>query len=158
MFSLFQNDQTPERLKDFAEQGREQMQETAAKPAPGSFAWFEIGTTDAESTEDFYRRAFGWRIEFDESAGGKPYSNIFTGNPWPSGGMYDHGADGVDYLISVFLVLDVPALAERAEELGATVEFGPDTNPDGLVYARITDPRGNRFGMFSAPVGEQVTS
>ncbi|MEU5002419.1 VOC family protein [Streptomyces sp. NPDC021622] len=166
VFSLFQNDQTPERLKDFAEQGQAQMQEMAAKPVPGSFAWFEIGTTDAESTEDFYRRAFGWRIEQDKSAGGKPYSNIFTGNPWPSGGLYDHGADGVDYLMPAFLVLDVPATAERAQQLGATVEFGPDANPDGLVYARIIDPRGNRFGLFSAPVDaptpastdEQVTA
>ncbi|MFE0100580.1 hypothetical protein [Streptomyces sp. NPDC059009] len=78
---------------------------------PGNVVWFEISTTDARSTEDFYRRAFGWRVESDESAGGKPHSDIFTGKQWPSGGMYDHGADGVDYLMPAFLVLDVPAPA-----------------------------------------------
>jgi uncharacterized protein len=65
--------------------------------------------------------------------------------------MYDLGADGVDYLMPEFLAIDVPATTARAEELGATLEFGPDANPDGLVYGRLIDPRGNHFGLFSAP-------
>ncbi|MEV2274427.1 VOC family protein [Nocardiopsis sp. NPDC049922] len=155
VFSLFQNDQTPERLREFAERGQEQMAETAARPVPGSFAWFEIGTADADATRSFYADAFGWRFVFDDTAGGKPYHNVFTGRPWPSGGMYDLGERGVDYLMPLFLVLDVPATTAEAERLGATVEFGPDANPDGLVYARIVDPRGNRFGLFSAPTTTQ---
>ncbi|MGG7569435.1 VOC family protein [Streptomyces sirii] len=155
VFSLFQNNQTPERLKDFAEQGQEQMEEMAGRPVPGSYAWFEVGTTDAKATQDFYGQAFGWRFAFDDTAGGKRYHNVFTGNQWPSGGMYDLGADGVDYLMPDFLVTDVPAVTAKATELGATVEFGPDSNPDGLVYSRIIDPRGNRFGLFSAPTDGQ---
>ncbi|OAR22026.1 hydroxylase [Streptomyces sp. ERV7] len=151
VFSLFQNNQTPERLKEFAGQAGEQMQEMAAKPGPGSYAWFEIGTTNPAATQDFYSQAFGWRLVFDDSAGGKQYYNVFTGNQWPSGGMYDLGADGIDYLMPDFLVPDVPAVTAKAQELGATVEFGPDANPDGLVYSRIVDPRGNRFGLFSMP-------
>ncbi|MER7991275.1 VOC family protein [Streptomyces noursei] len=155
VFSLFQNDQTPERLREFAEAGQEQMKEMAGKPVPGSYAWFEVGTTDAKATEDFYRRAFGWRFVFDDAAGGKQYYNVFTGNQWPSGGMYDLGPDGVDYLMPDFLVTDVPAVTAKAAGLGTTIEFDPDTNPDGLVYSRIVDPRGNRFGLFSAPVDGQ---
>ncbi|GAA2680127.1 VOC family protein [Streptomyces lunalinharesii] len=157
VFSLFQNNQTPERLKGFAEQGQEQMQQMAAQPVPGAYAWFEVGTTDPKATEDFYHRAFGWRFDFDDTAGGKQYYNVFTGNQWPSGGMYDLGPDGVNYLMPDFLVTDVPATTAQAVELGATVEFGPDTNPDGLVYSRIVDPRGNRFGLFSAPTGPTVS-
>ncbi|MFK0295091.1 VOC family protein [Streptomyces sp. NPDC090442] len=155
VFSLFQNNQTPARLKEFADQGQEQMGEMLGGPVPGSYAWFEVGTTDAEATQDFYGRAFDWRFAFDDTAGGKRYYNVFTGNQWPSGGMYDLGADGVDYLMPDFLVTDVPSVTAKAVELGATVEFGPDTNPDGLVYSRIIDPRGNRFGLFSAPVDGQ---
>ncbi|MEU5302657.1 hypothetical protein ACH4YO_27710 [Streptomyces noursei] len=110
VFSLFQNNQTPERLREFAEQGQEQMQEMLGRPVPGSYPWFEVGTTDAEATADFYRQAFGWRCTLDETAGGKQYHNVFTGNQWPSGGMYDLGADGVDYLMPDFLVTDVPAV------------------------------------------------
>jgi predicted enzyme related to lactoylglutathione lyase len=46
VFSIFQNNQAPERLAEFAEQAQEQMAEMMGKPAPGSYAWFEIGTTD----------------------------------------------------------------------------------------------------------------
>ncbi|WAL99449.1 VOC family protein [Streptomyces sp. Je 1-369] len=153
VFSLFQNNRTPERLQEFAEQGQEQMREMAGRPVPGAYAWFEIGTADAEATKDFYSRAFGWKIVFDDRAGGKPYSNIFTGNERPSGGMYDAGAVGVDrgdaadYLMPDFLVTDVPAVTARARQLGATVEVGPDANPDGSVCSRIIDPCGNRFGL-----------
>ncbi|WP_424216555.1 VOC family protein (plasmid) [Streptomyces sp. BI20] len=151
VFSIFRHGAAPERLEEFAAAGREQMAEVAMAPKPGAYAWFEIGTTDARATTEFWSKAFGWRIEPDESAGGKPYSNVFTGNRWPSGGMYDLGPDGVDYLMPDFLVEDVPAVTARAAELGATIEHGPDGNPDGLVYSRVIDPRGNRFGLFSMP-------
>ncbi|MDQ3765153.1 MAG: VOC family protein [Actinomycetota bacterium] len=157
VFSLFANNQTPDRLQDFAEQGQQQMEQLARQPTPGSYAWFEIGTTDPKATEDFYGKAFGWRFVFDDTAGGKQYYNIFTGNQWPSGGMYDHVAtgQGVNYLMPCFLVTEVPATTAKAEKLGATAEFGPDTNPDGLVYSRLVDPRGNRFGLLSAPTNTQ---
>lgn len=157
VFSLFQNNQIPERLKEFAGNTSNQMQESMGEPVPGSYAWFEVGTTNPETTEDFYTKAFGWQFAFDDTAGGKQYYNVFTGNQWPSGGMYDLGTDGVDYLMPDFLVTDVPAATARAVELGATVEFGPDANPDGLVYSRIIAPRGNRFGLFSMPT-RTVTS
>ncbi|KZM75148.1 VOC family protein [Nocardia terpenica] len=149
-FSLFSRS-TSERFEERMEAGEDYMVQAAAKPARGSMAWFEVGTTDPKATQSFYTQAFGWRFEFDDTAGGKQYYNIFTGNEWPSGGMYDLGPNGADYLVPSFLVGDVPEVSELAENLGAVVEFGPDTNPDGLVYARIVDPTGNRFEVFSNP-------
>ncbi|MFI6502367.1 VOC family protein [Nonomuraea typhae] len=145
VFSLFQNDRTPERLREFSGRAREQM---SAAPVPGAYAWFEIGTGDVQATREFYGQAFGWTIVLDDSAGGKPYANVFTGDDRPTGGVYEQG---VDYLMPCFLVTDVPATTARAVDLGARVEFGPDANPDGLVYARLIDPRGGRFGVFSTP-------
>ncbi|WP_067540646.1 VOC family protein [Nocardia crassostreae] len=121
------------------------------RPVRGSMVWFEIGTNDPEATRAFYSEAFGWRFEFDANADGKQYYNIFTGPQWPTGGMYDLRPNGADYLISAFLVGDVPALADTAEKYGATIEFGPDGTPDGLKYVRIIDPNGNRFELFSNP-------
>ncbi len=146
VFTLFQNNRAPQRLAEFAEQAQDQMGEMAATPVPGSYAWFEIGTGDAAATESFYGQAFGWRFEFDDTAGDKPYSSIFTGNPWPSGGLHEQG---IDYVMPAFLVEDVPAVAAKALELGGTVEYGPDSDPDGRVYTRLLDPRDNRFGVFS---------
>ncbi|WP_194813663.1 VOC family protein [Nocardia sp. XZ_19_385] len=144
-FSLFSRTSNAS-LKDRAAATEEHFEQSSYTPAPGSFAWFEIGTTDADATREFYNKAFGWRFELDETAGGKPYYNVFTGNQWPSGGMYDHGAEGTDYLMPSFRTDDVTARSKAAEDLGAVIEFGPDSNPDGLVYSRIIDPNGNRFG------------
>ncbi|MEW2576431.1 VOC family protein [Streptomyces syringium] len=156
LFSLFSRTDSPT-LQERAEATEEHMEQSAYAPQPGSFAWFEIGTTDAETTQRFYTQAFGWRFEKDDSAGGKPYYNVFTGNEWPSGGLYDHSADpaGADYAMPSILSTDVPTATDQASVLGATVEHGPDTNPDGLVFARLKDPRGNRFGLFSMPTHVQ---
>lgn len=150
VFSLFSRSES-ERFEERMNQGEKAIQEAKYQPTPGSMGWFELGTTDAKATQDFYTQAFGWKFTFDESAGGKPYYNIFTGNDWPSGGMYDHGPDGVDYLMPSFLVDDVPAATRKAETLGGKVEVAPESNPDGLAFSRIHDPRGLRFGLWSLP-------
>ncbi|MEU8976398.1 VOC family protein [Streptomyces monashensis] len=132
------------------ENSEQQMEQLAAQPRPGAFAWFEIGTTDPDATQRFYKDAFGWRFVFDDTAGGKPYSNIFTTLQWPSGGLNEAGAD---YAMPSFLVTDVATTTAAAQAAGARLEDGPDTNPDGLVYSRLIDPKGNRFGLFSMPAG-----
>lgn len=151
-FALFSRTAS-QALEERAAATEEHIEQAAHAPVPGGFAWFEIGTTDPQATREFYEAAFGWRFEKDDSAGGKPYFNVFTGNEWPSGGMYDHstGPGGTDYTMPSFLVTDVAATVARSTAAGATVEHGPDDNPDGLVFARLTDPKGNRFGLFSMP-------
>lgn len=62
---------------------------------------------------------------------------------------------GADYAMPSILSEDVPAATGKAMSLGATVEDGPDTNTDGLVYARRKDPHGNRFGLFSCSTPTQ---
>ncbi|MDT0449216.1 VOC family protein [Streptomyces hesseae] len=151
-FALFSRTASDE-LAERAAATEEHLAQAAYAPAAGSFAWFEIGTTDPQASSEFYGEAFGWRFEKDDSAGGKPYYNVFTGNEWPSGGMYDHssGPGGADYTMPSFMVTDVPATVTAAVEAGAVVEHGPDGNPDGLVFARLKDQNGNRFGLFSMP-------
>ncbi|MFD3807947.1 VOC family protein [Streptomyces sp. NPDC058611] len=151
-FSLFSRG-TSENLAERAQATEEHMEASAYRPQPGSMAWFEIGTTDPQTTIGFYTKAFGWRFEKDETAGGKPYFNIFTGGEWPAGGLWDHSAntDGGDYMMPSILVTDVPATAAAATDAGARLEHGPASNPDGLVFARLCDPHGNRFGLFSMP-------
>ncbi len=156
LFSLF-SQSTSQRFEERMAGTEEYMQQAAFTPKPGSMGWFEIGTTDLKATCDFYTAAFGWRIEKDDTAGGKPYFNVFgPGAEWPSGGLWDHSHDspdgeGADYVMPCFLATDVATTADAARKLGARVELGPDSNPDGTAYARLADPRGNRFGLFSPP-------
>ncbi|MEU4203685.1 VOC family protein [Streptomyces sp. NPDC026294] len=156
VLSLFSRGESA-RLAERAQATEEHMQQAATAPQPGAMAWFEIGTTDLQATTDFYAAAFGWRIEKDETAGGKPYFSIFgPGAEWPSGGLWDHSGGsaegaGADYMMPCFLVPDVAVTTAVAEQAGARVEYGPDTNPDGPAFSRLLDPRGNRFGLFSSP-------
>ncbi|MFF3275948.1 VOC family protein [Streptomyces chrestomyceticus] len=154
LFSLF-SQSTSQRFEERIAGTEEHMEQAAFTPEPGAMGWFEIGTTDPRATTDFYTAAFGWRIEKDDTAGGKPYFNVCgPGAQWPSGGMWDHSGnstDGADYVMPCFLVTDVATTTDTARKLGARIEHGPGTNPDGTAYARLTDPRGNRFGLFTPP-------
>ncbi|WP_229891716.1 VOC family protein [Streptomyces mashuensis] len=158
LFSLFSRSAS-ERFEERIAGTGESMQQAVFAPKPGSMAWFEIGTTDPRATIGFYTNAFGWRIEEDDTAGGDRYFTVFgSGAQWPSGGMRDHSGDGTagggargDYAMPCFMVTDVAATTAAAQEAGARVEHGPESNRDGLVHSRVVDPHGNRFGLFSRP-------
>ncbi|AEW98105.1 MULTISPECIES: VOC family protein [Streptomycetaceae] len=159
LLSLF-SQSTSRRFEERITGTRRYMEQAAFTPKPGSMAWFEIGTTDVKATTDFYTAGFGWRFENDQ-ADGTSHSTVFgPGAKWPSGSLRDHsgqGAAGADYVMSCFLVTDVAATTARAERAGARLEHGPRTSPGGLVSCRLIDPRGNRFGVFSRPTGDQAS-
>ena len=58
------------------------------------------------------------------------------------------------YAIFSIQVLDVGVVCDRITEHGGTVLVGPQVmNETGLVYANVTDPDGNHFGIFTPPAG-----
>ncbi|KOT65565.1 MULTISPECIES: VOC family protein [Streptomyces] len=126
----------------------------AGAPLPGSLGWFEIGTADLEASKKFYADAFAWTYVHDTSVTTRTYVAAITpGDQRGSGGLADTSqATGVkDYAAPQFVTPDVPAAVAKAEKLGATVEAGPETTAYGLTFARLTDPRGIRFLLFSLP-------
>ncbi|MFF4948474.1 VOC family protein [Streptomyces chattanoogensis] len=123
-------------------------------PLPGSMAWFEIGTADIEASKTFYADAFGWNYIHDTGVTSRPYFAAVTpGAERGSGGLGDNStAKGTrDYAAPQFLTPDVPTAVEKAKSLGATAEAGPETTAYGLTFARLKDPRGIRFLLFSLP-------
>lgn len=154
VFALFSRTESEE-LAERAEATEQQMDQTAYTPQPGQVAWFEIGTSDPQATIAFYVRAFHWRIERDETAGNAPYYNVFTGNEWPAGGMFDHSeagtGTGADYFTPCVLSADVAVTVAEAAPAGGAIAVAPTGNPDGLVFAKITDPAKNLVGLFSMP-------
>ncbi|GGU92596.1 hypothetical protein GCM10010211_69250 [Streptomyces albospinus] len=128
----------------------------AGAPVPGSLGWFEIGTADIEASKTFYADAFGWKYVHDTGVTTKPYYAAVTpGGERGSGGLADNSAEkgAKDYAAPQFLTPDVPAAVEKAKALGAAVEHGPESTAYGLTFARLTDPRGIRFVLFSPPQG-----
>ncbi len=123
-------------------------------PRPGSLAWFEIGTADIEASKAFYTDAFGWKYVQDTGVTSLPYYAAVTpGGERGSGGLADTSAQpgAQDYAAPQFIVPDVPATVTTAKALGAKVETGPESTTYGLTFARLTDPRGIRFVLFSPP-------
>ena len=125
----------------------------AAPEAAGSpVGWFEIGTPDAAAARTFYGAVFGWSFAQDG-----PYSVVTTGPGQPlQGGIQDTTADlppgqPSAYATPCVQVADVTATCETVAAEGGTVLVPATTIPTGLVYAFVTDPAGNRIGIFTAP-------
>ncbi|MGV4925968.1 VOC family protein [Streptomyces sp. BHT-5-2] len=147
-FALFSQSNAP-RFEQRMDATHRQMEQVTCQPQPGTFGWFEMGTTDPRTTRDFYARAFGWQFE-----GEGPCQSVLTvgpKGPRPAGGLYDHTGrmDGADYAMPCFLADDVASLVEQAGTAGAHVEQGPEARPGGPRLRRLRDPHGNRFGLFN---------
>lgn len=126
------------------------VSDTKAGSAP--VAWFEIGTDDPAGARSFYGDLFGWTFTTEG-----PYSVITTGPGHPlQGGIQDTTAPlppatPRTYAVACVQVDDVAATCTRAEELGGKVVVPATTVPTGLIYAHVTDPKGNHIGLFSPP-------
>lgn len=127
--------------------------DTSDSPIPGApVGWFEIGTDDPESARRFYGGAFGWTFAQEQS-----YSVITTGQGHLlQGGIQDTTAPLPDgqpssYAVPCVQVGDVAATCAKVEDLGGKVLVPATPIPSGLVYGFVTDPAGNRIGLFTPP-------
>lgn len=115
-------------------------------------AWFEIGTDDPAAARAFYGGLFGWTFDVDG-----PYSMAkYAADGPPQGGIQDTSVELPDgtprsYAVPYVLVPDVAAMCQDVEGRGGKVMVAATTVPTGLVYAHVTDPFGNHFGLYSLP-------
>jgi uncharacterized protein len=104
--------------------------------------YFEIGSPDPQASKAFYGQLFDWEI--GEPSVPAQYSMVDEGR----GGLWDtSGIGGQNWAIFYVQVLDVRAAIDRAIALGATVVI-PFTDNGGIEFAHLTDPLGNRFGIW----------
>lgn len=103
--------------------------------------WFQIGVSDAQVAHRFYGDLFGWT--FGENPG---YQMITTPDERSVKGGLAVGQPG--HAVFCVVVEDVPGVCGKAEAAGGKVLVPPTTTEDGLVFANITDPEGNHFGIF----------
>jgi predicted enzyme related to lactoylglutathione lyase len=114
--------------------------------------WFEVGTDDPAGARAFYGEAFGWTFDIEG-----PYSIITTGEGHPiQGGIQDTSVElpvGTPrfYAVPYVQVNDVAVACRNVDERGGKVMVPATTIPTGLVYAHVTDPAGNHFGLFCPP-------
>jgi predicted enzyme related to lactoylglutathione lyase len=121
--------------------------------APGSFAWNDLNTHDAEGAKTFYSAVFGWEPT-DHDMGGSSYT------VWEVGGRGIGGAAQVPEHAPVrwvvwFAVSDRDDAVTQAGELGANV-LEPKLDVPGVgLLAVMEDPQGAFFGVMQAETADE---
>jgi hypothetical protein len=130
------------------------MSENTTTTTGAPITWFEIGTDDPAGARTFYGTLFGWSFAVEG-----PYSVITTGEGHTlQGGVQDTSAPLPEgqpqaYAVPCVQVESVAATCTRTEELGGKVLVPATPTPMGLTYGMITDPAGNRIGVWTPPAG-----
>jgi uncharacterized protein len=115
----------------------------------GSFAWYELLTTDVAAARAFYRRVVGWGVQ-DASTAAFSYS-IFTAGSVEVGGLMELPPEGrsmgaAPRWIGYVAVDDIDATAERLTQLGGRIYVPPTDSNIGRVSILI-DPQTAAIGL-----------
>ena len=113
--------------------------------------WFQIGVPDAAAAKRFYGDLFGWTFTKDDDATSSYHIVQTPAAPSIKGGIWEHGGESANHALFCVFVDDVAETVRRAEAAGGKAVVPPTTTNDGLVFADLVDPDGNRFGIFTPP-------
>jgi hypothetical protein len=126
----------------------------------GKVVHFEIPADDVERAQDFYSKAFGWRINSIPEMG---YTMVGTTPSDEQGLPTELGINGgmlkrQEPITSPVITIDVPdveAALKTIEELGGKVALGKTKVGDMGFSAYFTDTEGNTMGIWqNAPQTE----
>ena len=126
--------------------------ESGGSPAPGTFCWDELLTTDTDAAGAFYTDVFGWSLDpMDMGPMGTYY--LFKRGDVPAGGMMKGPADSPSpsMWISYVAVTNADDTAHRVAELGGQICAGPTDIPNVGRFAVATDPTGATFAFLQEP-------
>jgi predicted enzyme related to lactoylglutathione lyase len=110
---------------------------------------FEIIGKDGESTKQFFADMFGWSIDSNNPM---KYGLVDPGDDADGRGIaggISGGMPGQDGYVTVYVeVDDVEAALGKAEGLGGTRIFGPETIMEGLTIGIFSEPEGKPIGVL----------
>ena len=110
---------------------------------PGSMAWNDLVTPDADAAAEFYGKLFGWTFEEIPDAGG--YRIIRNGER-SNGGCCRRKARPPGSRTSA--TMTPSALTGEIGDLGGRLYNGPMQVPNG-VFAVLGDPQGAVFAVLT---------
>lgn len=118
----------------------------------GSFAWYELLTTNAAAARAFYSSVVGWQAQ-DASTAAFPYS-VFSAGKTEVGGLMELPPDarrmGAEpRWVGYVAVDDIDGTVERLRRLGGSV-FVPPTDSNIGRVSIVTDPQTATFGIVSS--------
>ncbi|MFT5049060.1 MAG: putative enzyme related to lactoylglutathione lyase [Chlamydiales bacterium] len=125
------------------------------RPTPGTFCWFECGSTDAAAAKTFYTELFDWSamdVPMPGDVGGS-YTLLKAGDKdiaglYPLVGPHFEGVPS--HWATYVAVESTDDSNARALSLGATSVLPPMDVPGVGRIAMVTDPTGANIAMFQA--------
>jgi predicted enzyme related to lactoylglutathione lyase len=111
---------------------------------PGSYAWNELTTEDAEAAKQFYTAVFGYSYDEVPDSGG--YTTFSLGEN-PLGGLAALEPGTPKGWLTCFAVASADETVAAAEGAGAKVVMAPMTTPWGR-FAVLEDPWGAPFEVM----------
>jgi predicted enzyme related to lactoylglutathione lyase len=119
---------------------------------PGSFCWFELGTTDQNAAKTFYSGIFGW-TPHDSPIGPDEVYTIFKIDGLDAAAGYtlrpDQQQQGVPpHWMPYIFTKNTDATAARAKQLGGTVVVEPFDVMDHGRMSVVQDPTGAMFCIW----------
>lgn len=131
-------------------------EERTEMPAPFTFVWDELVSTDPKAAGAFYSKVFGWSPRTMDMGGGETYTLFdrpgvknFKGDQQSAGGMMK-SPPGVPYSfwLPYIGVDNADKITERATRLGANVTVGPMDIPNVGRFACWMDPQGAAIAIL----------
>src|SRR5947209_6013588 len=119
---------------------------------PGSFCWFELGTTDQNAAKQFYSSLFGWTAN-DYPIGPSDFYTMFQLNGADAAAAYtlrsDQRQHGVPPHWMIYMAVEnADQSVARAGQLGATVLAPPFDVAEHGRMAVLQDPTGAVFSVW----------
>ena len=107
---------------------------------------FEIGARDYKKAMQFYGKVFGW--SYDEHEGTK-YGMVPPQAKDSIGGGINQIQEGQQPYVTIYVqVDDLQAYLDKAKANGGKTVVPPTPIPGIGSFAWLTDPEGNRIGLF----------
>jgi len=115
---------------------------------PHTICHLEIPTINVKKSGEFYKKLFGWKIDYGWS---KDYATFSTEEGVLTGGGLDSSeeARSLGKIIVYILVDDINTMLERAVKLGAKKVKERTEIPNVGWYGLFTDLDGNIIGLFT---------
>jgi predicted enzyme related to lactoylglutathione lyase len=114
---------------------------------------FEVIGVDGDKLKSYYSELFGWEVDDDNPMNYGLVSREDNLDPdgVGIGGGVAQGPEGYEGHVTFYVgVPDVGAALDKAESLGGTRVFGPETmNQPPMTLGQFKDPEGHLIGLVS---------
>ena len=120
------------------------------KPAPGTFCWDDLATTDPAAASAFYGAIYGWNVIPPKAGDPHAYWHLKRGGEKDCGGIMKAEGPQPTAWTSYVAVVDVDAAVAKATGLGAKTIVPPMNIPGTGRFSLMIDPTGAAFAVYSA--------